>query len=97
MLRITTFAALVLAAAPALAGDQSVYPHSHDYAYTQPTYVGSKTVPFNYRPLGETYILRTQNYDEGATKPLNIRRPGRTSTPFGSPVTEIFVTSPHLN
>lgn len=92
MLRQTfaTAAALsgILFAAEALAGDQSLYPHTHG-----PAIIGSKTVPINYRPIGETYIVRTGAYDASQTKSSgrNGRQAGRSQNPTGDAVTEIFI------
>jgi hypothetical protein len=88
MLRYAVTAALVLTTAPAFAGDQSLYPHTHG-----PAIIGSKTVPFNYRPVGEIYIVRTGAYDADATKlsGRNGRQAGRSQNPTGDAVTEIFV------
>lgn len=88
MLRTALTTALVLAAAPAFAGDQSLYPHTHG-----PAIIGSKTVPFNYRPLGEVHIVRTGAYDESLTKlsGRSARKEGRSQNPTGDAVTEIFV------
>lgn len=88
MLRLCFTSALALTAAPAFAGDQSLYPHTHG-----PAIIGSKTVPFNYRPLGEIYIVRTGAYDASQTKlsGRNGRQTGRSANPTGDAVTEIFV------
>lgn len=92
MLRKTFVTALALSGmlytADALAGDQSLYPHTHG-----PAIIGSKTVPFHYRPVGEIYIVRTQAYDAGATKlsGRNGKQAGRSQNPTGDAVTEIFV------
>ena len=78
----------VLFAAQALAGDQSLYPHTHG-----PKIIGSKTVPINYRPVGEIYIVRTGAYDASLTKSSgrNGRQAGRSENPTGDAVTEIFI------
>jgi hypothetical protein len=90
MLRIAFATALVLTAAPALAGDQSLYPHTHE-----PAIIGSKTVPFHYRPVGEVYIVRTGAYDESTVKfsGRNTRQSGRSDNPTGDAVTEILIHS----
>ena len=93
MLRYVLTAALTLAAAPVLAGDQSLYPHTHGATNYAPAYIGSKTVPFNYRPVGEIYIVRTGAFDESQTKlsGRSGRQAGRSQNPTGDAVTEIFV------
>ena len=88
MLRLTLTAALALAATPVLAGDQKEYVHTHG-----PAIIGSKTVPFNYRPVGEIYIVRTGAFDESQTKlsGRNSRQAGRSDNPTGDAVTEILI------
>lgn len=89
MFRYAITSAVLLAAAPAAAGDQSIYPHTHG-----PAIIGSKTVPFHYRPIGEIHIVRTGAYDAGTIKlsGRNARKEGRSQNPTGDAVTEIFVT-----
>ena len=80
----------VFYAAAVLAGDSH---HHHHHHHAQVQYVGSKTVPINYRPLGETYILRSRAYDESAVKFTNRngRQIGRSENPTGDAVTEVFI------
>lgn len=98
MFRIV-IASLSLAAAPAFAGDQSVYPHSHTHTHI----VGSHTTPINYRPHSaegsnrrrggfiESEIIRSPGFNAADTKYLKRTRSGAGSIADDGPVREIFV------
>lgn len=79
----------VFYASAIFAGDS----HHHHHNHAQVEYVGSKTVPFNYRPLSETYIVRTGAFNEADVKYTgrSTRQSGRSENPTGDAVTEVFI------
>jgi hypothetical protein len=97
MLRKALLAVIALTgvfyAAAVLAGDAHHH-HNHNH-HAQVKYIGSKTVPINYRPLSETYIVRSRAFDEGNVKfsGRNGRQAGRSENPTGDAVTEVFIYS----
>ena len=105
MFRIALASLCLVTAAPAFAGDQSLYPHVH----TNTPIVGSYTNPINYRPHNaagdnrgrgfvEAEIVRSGGYSESNTKYLASTRSGAGSILENGPVTEVFVENlPALN
>ncbi|SDW18379.1 hypothetical protein [Litoreibacter albidus] len=105
MYRFALVSLCLTTAAPAFAGDQSLYPHHH--AATR--IVGSYTTPINYRPhnpagsnIGvgfvESEIVRSPGYNAADTKALPRTNSGAGSIADDGPVTEIFVENlPALN
>ncbi|MEP3347835.1 MAG: hypothetical protein ABJN34_02385 [Litoreibacter sp.] len=100
MFRYVLTSVTLLAAAPALAGDQAIYPHTHTNTKT----VGSFTTPINYRPNGHgvdltkvrrhgkfnhAEVVRHAGFNETDTKIFPREKHGAGSEV--APVVEIFV------
>ena len=87
---------LCLMASPVLAGDQSLYPHTH----TNSPIVGSKTIPINYRAhktgnglqqgFDESEIIRHANNNPADDKFIPWVFKGAGSDKDAAPVIELF-------